>query len=77
MHPNLLDMAKQNSYMKLEIEKHIGEKNDLENDIDKLKEEINQLVKHPKTNLRLQMFPEFFPSEEKFVTCYQRKQTYM
>ncbi|CAD5114884.1 DgyrCDS3916 [Dimorphilus gyrociliatus] len=65
MHPNLVDMAKQNCYMKLEIEKQIGEKSYLEDDINQLQEEIKELVKNPKCNIRLQMFPEFFPTKEK------------
>ncbi|GFO02982.1 hypothetical protein c20orf96-like, partial [Plakobranchus ocellatus] len=48
-----------------EIEFHKIQQVEL-NDVNKgLEEEIKVLLRHPKSNVRLQLFPEFFPSREK------------
>ncbi|KAJ8303181.1 hypothetical protein KUTeg_019577 [Tegillarca granosa] len=65
MHPSLKDMALQNMVMKKEIEFHIGEQEKLKRLICDLEHEVHTLLRDPKTNTRIQMFPEFFPTAEK------------
>lgn len=64
MHPSLKDMALQNMVMKKEIEFHIGEQEKLKRLICDLEHEVHTLLRDPKTNTRIQMFPEFFPTAE-------------
>ncbi|XP_076449930.1 uncharacterized protein C20orf96-like [Babylonia areolata] len=65
MHPSLKDMALQNMVMKKEIEFHKKEQVSLRESNRVLENEVDQLLRDPKTNIRLQMFPEFFPSRMK------------
>lgn len=65
MHPSLKDMALQNIVMGKEIEFHRAQQVDLKNVNVELEEEIKKLLRHPKSNVRLQLFPEFFPTREK------------
>ncbi|XP_069112435.1 uncharacterized protein C20orf96-like isoform X2 [Argopecten irradians] len=65
MHPSLKDMALQNMVMKKEIEMNKQVQEDLLHDNQLLEAEVERLLKDPKTNTRLQMFPEFFPTREK------------
>lgn len=65
MHPSLKDMALQNLVMKKEIEFHQKEQVALRETNCGLEMEIDKLLRDPKTNIRLQMFPEFFPTRTK------------
>lgn len=65
MHPSLKDMALQNLVMKKEIEFHTQEQEELALANQALEEEVNTLLRDPKSNFRLQMFPEFFPDRQK------------
>lgn len=65
MHPSLKDMALQNMVMKKEIEFHQKEQVALREVNRELEAEVDGLLRDPKTNIRLQMFPEFFPSRPK------------
>lgn len=65
MHPSLKDMALQNMVMKKEIEFHTKEQITLQEANKQLEAEVDRLLRHPKTNVRLQMFPEFFPTRTK------------
>lgn len=48
-----------------EIEFHKKEQMALREDNRLLEAEVDQLLRDPKTNIRLQMFPEFFPTRPK------------
>ncbi|CAG5131079.1 unnamed protein product [Candidula unifasciata] len=63
--PGLEKMALQNVMMKKEIEVHKIEQENLIQENKKLQQEVAELIKHPKSNLRLQLFPEIFPAKEK------------
>lgn len=65
MHPTLKEMAKQNQVMEKEIEYHKDQIAQLENDVKDLREEVKRMLLHPKTNVRLQVFPELFKYETK------------
>uniref|UniRef100_K1QUJ5 Uncharacterized protein C20orf96 n=1 Tax=Magallana gigas TaxID=29159 RepID=K1QUJ5_MAGGI len=65
MHPSLKDMALQNLVMAKEIEVHKKEQEGLIRVNQALEAEVKKLLRDPKTNTRLQMFPEFFPSRQK------------
>ncbi|KAK7114879.1 uncharacterized protein C20orf96-like [Littorina saxatilis] len=65
MHPSLKDMALQNMVMKKEIEFHTKEQVGLRDATKALEREVDKLLRDPKTNIRLQMFPEFFPTRTK------------
>ncbi|KAK3589086.1 hypothetical protein CHS0354_017423 [Potamilus streckersoni] len=65
MHPSLKDMALQNMVMQKEIEFHRKEQEELEIANQELETEVTKLLHDPKTNTRFQMFPEFFPSQQK------------
>lgn len=63
MHPSLKDMAEQNQVMLKEIDFHTSQITQLQTEIEDLKEQVKDLVSHPKTNVRLQVFPELFKYE--------------
>nr|KAG5709027.1 hypothetical protein BaRGS_004666 [Batillaria attramentaria] len=65
MHPSLKDMALQNMVMKKEIEFHKKEQVALREANHALESEVDKMLRDPKTNIRLQMFPEFFPNRTK------------
>lgn len=65
MHPSLKDMALQNMVMLKEIEIHRKNQEELKQQNKILELEVQALLRDPKTNSRLQMFPEFFPQREK------------
>lgn len=65
LHPTLEDMAMQNMVMEKEVNFHEENHKSLEESISALKTEVKELLQDPKTNIRLQMFPEFFPPQEK------------
>merc|ERR1719242_2203679 len=65
MHPSLKDMALQNMVMKKEIEFHKLSQEEMVKTNDALQEEVDQLLRDPRSNFRLQMFPEFFPHRQK------------
>ncbi|XP_005102637.1 uncharacterized protein C20orf96 [Aplysia californica] len=65
MHPSLKDMALQNLVMKKEIDFHKLGQEELARSNEVLEEEIQRLLRDPKSNIRLQMFPEFFPNRGK------------
>jgi len=65
MHPSLKDMALQNLVMKKEIEFHKLGQEELIKSNEVLEGEVKQLLQDPKSNFRLQMFPEFFPDRQK------------
>lgn len=65
LHPTLEDMAMQNMVMEKEVNFHKDNHKALEESIATLKADVKRLLQDPKTNIRLQMFPEFFPSQEK------------
>ncbi|KAH9502921.1 hypothetical protein Btru_072388 [Bulinus truncatus] len=65
MHPSIKDTALQNLVMKKEIEFHQKHQEEITQINKQLENEIKLLLKSPKTNLRLQLFPEFFPLKEK------------
>jgi len=65
MHPSLKDMALQNMVMEKEIEFHKKEQVALKESNRALAAKVEQLLRDPKTNIRLQMFPEFFPTRTK------------
>ncbi|XP_041376226.1 uncharacterized protein C20orf96-like isoform X3 [Gigantopelta aegis] len=65
MHPSLKEMALQNMVMTKEIEFHLKEQEEVESANKVLEDSIKELLRDPKTNTRLQMFPEFFPTREK------------
>ncbi|CAL1532363.1 unnamed protein product [Lymnaea stagnalis] len=65
MHPSLKDTALQNLVMKKEIEFHQKQHEDLGFTNQQLENEVSALLKNPKSNVRLQLFPEFFPIREK------------
>ena len=48
-----------------EIEFHSKEIEELETENAVLAEEVEKLLKDPKTNSKFQIFPEFFPTREK------------
>lgn len=65
MHPSLKDMALQNLVMEKELEFHTKEIEELREDNKLLDIEVKALLKDPKTSIRQQMFPEFYPNREK------------
>ncbi|KAL4235076.1 hypothetical protein ACF0H5_006714 [Mactra antiquata] len=65
MHPSLKEMALQNMVMKKEIELHKKQQEDLVRTNTELERSVNILLRDPKTNIRQQMFPEFFLYQEK------------
>lgn len=65
MHPSLKDMALQNMVMKKEMELHKKQQEELVRENTELERTVEQLLKDPKTNIRQQMFPEFFLYQEK------------
>ncbi|KAK0061823.1 myosin heavy chain [Biomphalaria pfeifferi] len=65
MHPSIKDTALQNVVMKKEIEFHQKHHEEITQVNKQLEREIEYLLKSPKSNLRLQLFPEFFPKREK------------
>ncbi|KAK2149749.1 hypothetical protein LSH36_438g02040 [Paralvinella palmiformis] len=65
MHPSLKEMAMQNNVMSKEIEFHTKEIAELQEQNEELQEGVQRLLRDPKTNIRQQMFPEFFPTKEK------------
>ncbi|CAC5382913.1 unnamed protein product [Mytilus coruscus] len=65
MHPSLKDMALQNMVMSKEIEIHRKNQEQLKQENRQIEEEVQRLLRDPKTNTRYQMFPEFFPQREK------------
>lgn len=65
MHPSLKDMSEQNQVMDKEIAYHEQMIKELESDIENLQTEVKQLLLHPKTNVRLQLFPELFKYQTK------------
>ncbi len=48
-----------------ELEYHKKEVEELEEGNQQLQRQVKQLLHDPKTNVRLQMFPEFFPDRPK------------
>ncbi|XP_067936920.1 uncharacterized protein C20orf96-like [Watersipora subatra] len=65
MHPSLKDKALQNQVMEKEIKYHKEQIIALQNDIIELEGSVRELIAHPKTNVRLQVFPELFKYETK------------
>ncbi|XP_071176856.1 uncharacterized protein C20orf96-like [Mytilus edulis] len=65
MHPSLKDMALQNMVMSKEIEIHRKNQEQLKQENRQIEQEVQRLLRDPKTNTRYQMFPEFFPQREK------------
>ncbi|XP_025114737.1 uncharacterized protein C20orf96-like isoform X2 [Pomacea canaliculata] len=65
MHPSLKDMALQNMVMKKEIDFHRKQQVFLQDRNMELQQEVENMLRNPLTNTRLQMFPEFFPSKIK------------
>ncbi|XP_052815257.1 uncharacterized protein C20orf96-like [Mya arenaria] len=65
MHPSLKDMALQNMVMKKEIELHKKQQEEIQKQNAELEKYVHDLLRDPKTNLRQQMFPEFFLYQEK------------
>lgn len=65
MHPSLKEMALQNMVMKKEIELHKKQQEELLRSNAELGRSVKQLLQDPKTNLRQQMFPEFFLYQQK------------
>ena len=65
MHPSLREMARQNQVMESEITYHNEQIVKLRSDIIDLKHSVKQLVAHPETNVRLQVFPELFKYDTK------------
>ena len=65
MHQSLKDMALQNIVMRNELEFHQQEVEETKQMNGQLEQEVKRLVKDPKTSIRQQMFPEFFPVREK------------
>ncbi|KAF6021406.1 C20orf96 [Bugula neritina] len=65
MHPSLKEMAKQNQVMQAEIDYHKEQIASLSLNVESLRQEVKQLLAHPKTNVRLQIFPELFKYETK------------
>jgi len=63
--PGLEDMALQNRVIEREIAQHVETQTEMNNAIAALEIEVKKMLKDPKTNVRLQMFPEFFPTREK------------
>ena len=54
------------SYVYLqEIELHMKEQEELERLNQDLEDNVKSMLRDPKSNVRQQMFPEFFPSEQK------------
>lgn len=52
-------------FLMQEIEVHKKEQEGLVSVNQALEAEVKKLLRDPKTNTRLQMFPEFFPSRQK------------
>ena len=50
-----------------EIEFHKKEQEALRESNEALERVVDSLLRDPKTNVRLQMFPEFFPTRTKFL----------
>jgi len=65
MHPSVKEMAKQNQVMESEIHYHDNMLGELTDEIARLKSEVKELLAHPKTNMRLQVFPELFKYQTK------------
>ena len=65
LHPSIEDMTLQNMVMEKELKLHQENHTELEAHIGALEAEVKKLLKDPKSNIRLQMFPEFFPPEQK------------
>ncbi|KAH3774489.1 uncharacterized protein C20orf96-like [Dreissena polymorpha] len=65
MHPSLKDMALQNMVMEKEIELHKKQQEELQKQNSELEKTVKDLLRDPKTNLRQQMFPEFFLYQQK------------
>lgn len=65
MHPSLKDMALQNLVMKKEIELHKKEQEELVKSNRELELSVKKMLRDPKSNLRQQMFPEFFLYQKK------------
>lgn len=73
MHPSLKDMALQNMVMSKEIEIHRKNQEQLKQENRQIEEEVQRLLRDPKTNTRYQMFPEFFPQREKCTRSEERR----
>lgn len=65
MHPSLKDMALQNMVMKKEMELHKRQQEELIRVNTELERTVKQLLQDPQTNIRQQMFPEFFLYQQK------------
>lgn len=65
MHPSLREMARQNQVMESEIVYHKAQIAQLQKDLVKEEDYVKQLIAHPKTNVRLQVFPELFKYDTK------------
>lgn len=65
MHPSIRDMAMQNIVMEKEIGFHVKELEELIDTNKALELEVKTLIRDPKTSIRQQMFPEFYPKREK------------
>ncbi|XP_060552705.1 uncharacterized protein C20orf96-like [Ruditapes philippinarum] len=65
MHESLKEMALQNMVMKKEIELHKKQQEELMRSNAELERSVKRLLRDPKTNLRQQMFPEFFLYQQK------------
>lgn len=65
MHPSLKETALHNMVMKKEMEFHENEVKELQKKITALEEENKKLLEDPKTNIKMQLFPEFYPNREK------------
>ena len=55
-------------YVDQEKEFHTKELEELQEHNASLEAEVNRLLKDPKSSIRQQMFPEFFPTREKYET---------
>lgn len=53
-------MATQNQVMQSEIQYHEEQIKQLSEDNEKMRCEVEALLAHPKTNVRMQLFPELF-----------------
>lgn len=58
-------LGKISHFLMQEIEVHKKEQEGLIRVNQALEAEVKKLLRDPKTNTRLQMFPEFFPSRQK------------
>ena len=53
-----------------EMEVHRKEADDLELVVQDLDRQVKQLLKDPKTSIRQQMFPQFYPTLPKYVLLF-------